>query len=102
MAGMKEVSGNKTGENLASIVMEIIKDWEIQSQLGYFMMDNASDNDVMMRHVTLGMFTASFTAFANNLGEISVKASAFDTTQSFTDYAVPAISSTSLRNPSYL
>ncbi|OAF54837.1 hypothetical protein VC83_08686 [Pseudogymnoascus destructans] len=32
MAGMKEVSGNKTGENLAFVVIEVIKDWEALDQ----------------------------------------------------------------------
>lgn len=53
VAGMKQVSGSKTGENLATVVMEVIRDWEIQHNLGYFIMNNASDNDVMMRHLAL-------------------------------------------------
>lgn len=67
MAGMREILGNKTGERLCVMVMEIIKEWEIQLNLGYFMMDNAADNDVMMRHISLGLFPTSFTAFANKL-----------------------------------
>lgn len=43
VAGMKPINGNKTGENLAAVVMEVVKDWEIQYNLGYFMMDIAAD-----------------------------------------------------------
>ena len=49
MVEMREVFSNKTRENLTIIIMEVIKDWEVQEILGYFMMDNAVDNDVMMR-----------------------------------------------------
>lgn len=63
MAGMKQVSGNKTGENLASVVLEVMKDWGIQYNLGWFMMDNASDNDVMMRFISIGKITCLLLVF---------------------------------------
>jgi hypothetical protein len=46
---VKEIEGNHKGENLAPIVMEVIEDWQIADKLGYFVMDNASNNDTMMR-----------------------------------------------------
>jgi hypothetical protein len=40
---MKEVSGKHSGENLAAVVLQVVKDWEIEDNLGYFMMDNADN-----------------------------------------------------------
>lgn len=72
VAALRELSGSHTGENLASVVMEVVKDWDIQHKLGYFMMDNASDNDVMIRHVAIGKFIPLYMGFTNKLGEICV------------------------------
>jgi hypothetical protein len=52
--GLKEVIGAHEGKNLASVVMEVIKEWGIASKLGFFVMDNASNNDTMMQSVSLG------------------------------------------------
>lgn len=54
MAAMREVSGRHTGANLAEVVLEVIKEWEIQDNLGYFMMDNANNNDTMLKDVAIG------------------------------------------------
>jgi hypothetical protein len=51
---IKEVDGAHEGNNLANIVMEVIKDWGFATKLGYFVMDNASNNDSMMRKLALG------------------------------------------------
>jgi len=45
---LKEVNGEHTGENLSKYVMEVIRDYDIQGNLGYFVMDNAENNDTMM------------------------------------------------------
>ena len=36
---LKEVNGDHTGENLSKYVMEVIRDYDIQGNLGYFVMD---------------------------------------------------------------
>jgi BED zinc finger len=51
---MKEVIGVHDGDNLAGVVMSVITEWEIQDKLGYFVMDNAPNNDTMMRQISLG------------------------------------------------
>ena len=56
---VKEIEGNHQGENLAPLVMEVIKDWEIAEKLGYFVMDNASNNDTMMRWISKGKLANS-------------------------------------------
>ena len=44
--GMRRVYGEHTGENVGSIVIELLKEYNIDGDLiGYFMLDNASSND---------------------------------------------------------
>jgi dihydropteroate synthase len=45
---MKEVVGEDTGENIHKYVLEVLKEYEIIKTLGYFVMDNAPDNDTMI------------------------------------------------------
>jgi hypothetical protein len=54
VAAMKEVDGAHTGENLSVPVLEVIKEWGIQANLGYFMMDNADNNNTMIKSIALG------------------------------------------------
>jgi hypothetical protein len=51
---MKEIEGNHKGENLAPVLIEVIRDWEIAQKLGYMVMDNASNNDTMMQALSIG------------------------------------------------
>jgi hypothetical protein len=51
---MKEIEGNHKGENIAPVVMGVIKDWGIGEKLGYIVMDNASNNDTMMQYISKG------------------------------------------------
>jgi hypothetical protein len=53
VATMKEVDGSHTGENLSVPALAVIKEWGIQDNLGYFMMDNADNNDTMMKSIAL-------------------------------------------------
>ena len=50
---MKEVSRSHIGTNLVEVVLEVIKDQEIQDNLGYFITDNVDNNDTMIRDITL-------------------------------------------------
>lgn len=49
-----EMKGSHTGENQAGYVMKAIVDFGITSKLGYFMLDNASNNDTLMSHLQKG------------------------------------------------
>jgi hypothetical protein len=51
---MKEVNRSYTGENLSVSMLTVIKEWGIQDNLGYFMMDNIENNDTMMKSIALG------------------------------------------------
>jgi hypothetical protein len=51
---MKEIEGNHKGENLAPVVLEVIREWRIAGKLGYIVIDNASNNDTMMEALSAG------------------------------------------------
>ena len=53
---MKEIEGSYIGENLALVVIEVIKDWAIGEKLGYLVIDNASNNDIMMQYISKGKY----------------------------------------------
>ena len=46
---LKELEGQHTGENQALIIIFIIEEFGIASKIGYFMMDNAVNNDSMIK-----------------------------------------------------
>ena len=52
LIALKEVEGAHTGENLSKYILAAINDFDITPQLGYFQMDNASNNDTMIREVS--------------------------------------------------
>lgn len=45
---LREIHGRHTGENQALIIVKVIAEFGIASKLGYFMMDNATNNDTMI------------------------------------------------------
>lgn len=47
--GLPEVDGTHTGKSIANAIYSVIKDFKFQTNLGYFTMDNAANNDVIMR-----------------------------------------------------
>jgi hypothetical protein len=49
---MKKVKGEHTGFNIANYILETIEDYRISSNLGYLQMDNASNNDTMIREIS--------------------------------------------------
>jgi len=50
-----EVEGTHEGVNLAPYVLKIVEEWGIISKLGWFVMDNAGNNDTMMMAISLGV-----------------------------------------------
>lgn len=50
---LREIDGAHTGENLSPVILEVIVDYGFESNLGFFMMDNASNNDTMMNHLSI-------------------------------------------------
>jgi hypothetical protein len=51
---MKVVEGQHTGENLTTYVLETITDYGFASKLGYLQMDNALNNDTLIRVLSNG------------------------------------------------
>ena len=42
---LRELEGEHSGENMADVLLQVIGDYKITGQIGYFMCDNASTND---------------------------------------------------------
>lgn len=55
LLAMKMVDGQHTGENLSQYVLKVIQDNGITSRLGYLQMDNVSNNDSLIRVLSVGM-----------------------------------------------
>ena len=49
---MKRFHGPYTRENQASHFLEVIKDWNLFDNIGYFVLDNASNNDTAMASIS--------------------------------------------------
>jgi hypothetical protein len=54
LLALVEVFGAHEGETLAPYILKVVEEWGFASNLGYFVMDNASNNDTMMRYLSLG------------------------------------------------
>jgi hypothetical protein len=46
---LKELDGAHSGQNQAVSIMEVINDYGIAPKIGYFLMDNVSNNDTMIK-----------------------------------------------------
>ena len=53
LLGLKELQGAHTGPNMSVTMLELLNDYSIRSKLGYFVMDNAPNNDTMLRAISL-------------------------------------------------
>ena len=53
--GMKSIVGGHTAEDQAPWVLEVVEDYGIALKLGYFVMDNDSTNDKMLREFSRGL-----------------------------------------------
>jgi hypothetical protein len=47
--GLRLLEGSHTGANMAGVVSELLQEYGIQDRLRYFMGDNASNNDTLVR-----------------------------------------------------
>ena len=50
---LRELDGLHTGENQSQLVMRVIEEYGVASKVGYFMMDNAENNETMIRSHSL-------------------------------------------------
>ena len=51
LLGVREGEGAHEGVNIGEVVYDVVKDFGIEDKLGYFMGDNASNNDTTIRSV---------------------------------------------------
>ena len=47
LLAMRELQDKHSGENMAEAVLEVLQDFNIYNKVGYFVMDNAPNNDTM-------------------------------------------------------
>jgi len=52
---LKSIIGDHTGDHLAKELITVLDEWGFVSKLSYFIMDNAPNNDVMMRSLEHGI-----------------------------------------------
>jgi hypothetical protein len=55
--GLREIEGTHSGENLCTVLVNILSEYNIWSKIGYFMMYNASNNDTMLDAFAVHMET---------------------------------------------
>jgi hypothetical protein len=46
---LRELEGRHTGANQSQLILKVIDEFGIASKVGYFMMDNAENNETMMQ-----------------------------------------------------
>jgi hypothetical protein len=64
---LKELDGAHSGQNQAESIMEVINDYGIASKVGYFVMDNASNNDTMIKALSHCMYLNTLYYIVNNI-----------------------------------
>jgi hypothetical protein len=51
LLGLPELEGSHAGVNIASSVVSIIREFKLESKIGHFVLDNASNNDTCLEQV---------------------------------------------------
>ena len=51
LLALKEIHGSHSGENQATIILDVIDFYQFRNKLGYFVMDNITSNDTLIRTV---------------------------------------------------
>lgn len=62
LIAMRQLHGAHTGENQAEVLIEVIKEYGLQERVGYFVTDNASNNDVAIDQILSHFFPNMTTA----------------------------------------
>jgi hypothetical protein len=56
MIALKRLHEIHSGENIGSLLIEIINDFDLKERLGYFVTDNVSSNDTCVYHILISFF----------------------------------------------
>jgi hypothetical protein len=51
LLGLRRLKGPHSGENMAEVVIAVLKDYNISKRLGYFVLDNAGTNDTCVEEI---------------------------------------------------
>src|SRR6266850_6839217 len=51
LLGLRRVQGSHSGENMAHSIINVIDEYELRGQLGYFVLDNVTSNDTCVREI---------------------------------------------------
>ena len=51
LIAIRELEEEHTGENISQVVYDVVQEYRIEDKLGYFMMDNATNNDTALRYL---------------------------------------------------
>ena len=73
-------------------ILEVVNKWGFASKLGYFVMDNAGNNDTIMRSLSLGQYNSPFLLTGYKIPQASFADMTSDTIPKFTDSAAKVIS----------
>jgi hypothetical protein len=57
---LKEIEGSHKGNNIILIIIGVLKEWGIKSNLGYFVIDNTGNNDTIIRKISLGLLIYTY------------------------------------------
>ena len=60
LIGLRRLKGPHSGENMAQILIELFKEYEITNNLGYFILDNASSNDTCVEIILSELTNLTF------------------------------------------
>jgi hypothetical protein len=59
---MREVENEHTGDNMSKYLLSFIKDYGIETKLGYIIMDNATDRRCIYSNQGLGVYPRHVTS----------------------------------------
>jgi hypothetical protein len=52
---LKEMEGSHSGKNMAAVILPVFGDFCIEDKIGYFISDNASQNDLAVNALCRGL-----------------------------------------------
>ncbi|RKL11918.1 hypothetical protein BFJ70_g16357 [Fusarium oxysporum] len=92
---LKDIDSEHDGSHLAAAILEVVDECGFASKLGCFVMDNAGNNDTIMRSLSLGQYNSLFLMIVPNIPQASYADMTCNTIPKFTDSAAKVISSIS-------
>jgi hypothetical protein len=56
LLAIRQLKGEHSGENIAEAILQVIKEYRISKRVGFFVLDNASSNDVAVDHILCSLY----------------------------------------------